>query len=106
MSKIAYETPAKLIGKHEWRLIVIPSQKYNHKTKNMEDCRVTLYQWRVPAYLFGHHRFPAGHWQTQRDWPRYNINDGMYLGLPRGLVKLYQAHKAEIEFFLNSHDCA
>lgn len=104
MSKVFYETPARMIGKHEWRLIVIPSPKYNLKTKEIEEGRATLYQWRTPAYVFLHHRFHAGYWQSQRDWPRYNINDGSYLGLPRSLRKLYEQYEAEIRFSLNVRD--
>ena len=31
-----------------------------------------------------------------KEWPRYNINDGMYAGCPKTLVKLYNLNKAAI----------
>jgi hypothetical protein len=43
---------------------------------------------------------PQGHrepWKSEEDWPSYNINDGMYAGLPRTLKKLYERHEAEIK---------
>jgi hypothetical protein len=74
-----YATPPMTIGKHEWRLIVYP-----HYTGS----NVTSYQWRGDA---------EDYWRDQRDWPRYNFNDGMYMGLPKTLVRLHEQHRGEIE---------
>jgi hypothetical protein len=36
-------------------------------------------------------------WHSQRDWPTHNLNDGMYLGLPRTLARLYEREKPELD---------
>jgi hypothetical protein len=74
-----YATPPMTIGKHEWRLIVYP---------HYSGSNVTQYQWR------GH---VEDYWRPQQDWPRYNFNDGMYLGLPKTLTNLHAQHRDEIE---------
>jgi hypothetical protein len=74
-----YATPPMTIGKHEWRLIVYPYYTGGN---------VTSYQWRGDA---------EDYWRDQRDWPRYNFNDGMYMGLPKTLVRLHEQHRGEIE---------
>ena len=63
------------IGKHDWRVIVVDSRFGNS--------RCTEYQWRG---MFGY-------WRSSRDWPSYDINNGMTLGLPKTLAKLYEREK-------------
>ncbi len=92
---IFYASPPMMIGKHEWRVTVIPSRFYDRKQAIMIPARSTLFEWRRPAYYFPGHHFEAGEWQSQRDWPRYNFNDS-FLGLPRTLSKLYDRYKDEI----------
>jgi hypothetical protein len=84
-----YATPPMTIGKHEWRLIVYPSN-YGHGN-------VTEYQWRqLPMSGLPEWTQPQ-HWRHEQDWPSYNHNDGMYAGMPRTLKKLYERHEAEIK---------
>lgn len=76
--KIYYTTQAMKIGKHEWRMVV-----KDHYLGG----RCTSFQF-VRQNEF--------YWSDGREWPSYNINDGMYLGLPKSLRRLYNAHKDEI----------
>lgn len=78
-----FESPPMKIGKHEWRVVVKPSSYYQG------NC--TEYQFR---------RIGATYWMPGSEWPRYDINDGMYLGMPRSLVRLYERHKAELRAWL------
>jgi hypothetical protein len=82
-----YATPPMTIGKHEWRLIVYPYYSGGN---------VTEYQWRR-GDEFGLPEAFRDTWHADRDWPRYDINDGMYAGLPRTLVRLYERHRDEIK---------
>lgn len=86
-----FETPPMKIGKHEWRCVVMESAFGG---------RSTLYQYRRAAYKTGDYEHSAGRWQDQRSWPRYNINDGLFLGLPKSLQRLYSDHEAEIKAHL------
>lgn len=74
-----FETPAMIIGKHEWRIIVIPSRYSGY---------CTLYEFR---------RIGGNYWKSQHDWPGYNINDGMYLGMPKSITRLYDCNKDDIK---------
>lgn len=58
------------IGKHEWRIVNGPLGGL-------------LFEWR---------RQERDPWQGQRQWPTYDINNGMTLGLPKSLKKLYAKH--------------
>lgn len=78
-----FESQPMKIGKHEWRVVVMPSRY------RQGNC--TEYQFR---------RIGDNYWKPGYDWPRYDINDGMYLGMPRSLVRLYDRHKSELEAWL------
>lgn len=78
------------IGKHDWRMIVRPS---DYSSRN-----VTEYQWR-PANLHGlpdelHARREP--WRSGEEWPGYNFNDS-YLGLPKTLRALYDREKPQLD---------
>jgi len=80
------------VGKHEWRLIVYDHPHYE---------RCTDYEWR-PTYIdldvLGY--IPPDPWQSMKEWPRYNFNDGMHAGCPKSLVKLYRKHKPIVDKLL------
>ena len=61
-----YTSPAAIIGKHEWRVSVIPSRFGG---------LCTTFEWRGPG----------SDWRDYHDWPGYNINDGTYAGCPRSM---------------------
>jgi hypothetical protein len=63
-----------LIGKHEWRIRYEVSGTIN-------------YEWRRP---------PAQSWKHYRDWPTYDFNNGMTLGLPVGLKRLFAREAADV----------
>lgn len=56
-----------LIGTHEWRIRYDVSGTIN-------------YEWRRP---------PAHSWRACCYWPTYDFNNGMTLGLPKGLKRLF-----------------
>lgn len=80
-SKTSYETPEMQIGQHRWKAVVY--------WDNGSNGWFTSYLWFDPSYA-------GGHWRDMHDWPRYNFNDGMYSGCPKGLLKLWQAYQVEL----------
>lgn len=62
------------IGKHEWRIRYDVSGTIN-------------YEWRRPSALS---------WTECCDWPTYDFNNGMTLGLPKGLKRLFEREAADI----------
>jgi hypothetical protein len=88
--EILYESAPLRIGKHEWRVIVQPSS-YGRNN-------VTEYQWRpLPTPGLPEAWRQPEFWRHEEDWPGYNINDGMYLGLPKSLRTLYDREKAALD---------
>jgi hypothetical protein len=79
-----HETPAMRIGKHEWRAVVLSSEYSSGNT--------IAYQFR---------RIGETDWQPSDRWPSYDINDGQWGGMPRGLKRLYQRHEADLLASLN-----
>lgn len=75
---IHYSTPSRLIGKYTWRMIVLDSERGNG--------RVTDFEW-----------CDNGNWRPQREWPTYDFNDGCFAGCPKGLRKIWEAYRPEIE---------
>jgi hypothetical protein len=57
------------IGNHRWRLLI---ERHGRG-------KCTRYEWQKPDETL---------WRRSQEWPTHNIND-TYLGLPRGLAKLY-----------------
>lgn len=76
------------IGKTWWRLVVVRGT-YSPVVTDFEFYR------RSGAAL-------NNCWYESSEHPRYNHNDGMYAGLPKGLVKLYHKHKHEYERIKNA----
>ena len=80
------------IGKHAWRLV-----QYRDTTSRYVADETTGIRHLVekPAIFVGYEwrrldeRFE--YWRQAREWPKYDFNDGQYLGLPRSLRKLYDA---------------
>lgn len=62
------------IGKHEWRL-------------RFEPGGTIAYEWR---------RLGNADWQGQRQWPSYDLNNGLTLGLPASLKKLWERERQRI----------
>lgn len=92
MMPIHFQTPERKIGKYLWRLIVIDSRWGKGE-------RATLCQFRHAPDEF----YPANlPWQDQHEWPSYNINDGMYLGLPKSLAKLHEDYRPNIKAALEN----
>lgn len=85
-----FETPAKRIGKHDWRCVV--------KESTRSFGRVTEYQFRKP----GEFGMPDTVWQPETEWPSYNSHDGTYAGLPHSLRDLYFTYQVEILAALNN----
>jgi len=85
-----YESKPITIGKHEWRVIVMPF--YLGGT-------CLEYQWRR-LDTFGLPATFRDPWRGEEDWPSFNGND-TYCGLPRTLKKLYDREKAELDRHLN-----
>lgn len=62
-----YATPAVVIGRHQWRMVVKDS---------VYGGRSTEYQWRSTG---------SQPWRPDKEWPSYNSNDGTYAGCPHSL---------------------
>ncbi|TXI83159.1 MAG: DUF262 domain-containing protein [Cupriavidus sp.] len=62
-----YATPAVVIGRHQWRLIVKDSAFGGRSTE---------YQWRSSG---------SQAWRPDTEWPTYNGDDGTYAGCPQSL---------------------
>jgi hypothetical protein len=83
MSNVLETAPVK-IGKHEWRAIVYAHPSYG----NCSD-----YEWRTPAQL----GLPASTWQSSKEWPRYDSDNGATAGLPKSIrSKVYSPNAAAI----------
>lgn len=84
--QLHYSSPPTVIGKTEWKIVVKDS-----------DGRAD----RVTDYLFR----PAGQggaWKPGKEHPGYNINDGQYLGLPKGLAVIHRDNQEQVEAALRS----
>jgi antirestriction protein ArdC len=81
-NKTLYVSEPMQIGNHQWRMLI----GYNDLGSVG-----TRYEFQDQSGSF---------WHEQRSWPQYNINS-TYLGLPRGLAKLYEREQpALIKFGL------
>ena len=82
--QILFSSEIRKIGKHEWRIVVVTHERYG---------RVTAYQWRKVA----HELAPRPNsWRSDREWPTYNGDDGIYCGLPKTLIRIYEKQQDEI----------
>ena len=68
-----YVSPPMTIGKHAWRLFIERAGRG----------KVTRYEFQDESGCF---------WRRSQEWRGYDIND-TYLGLPRGLAKLYERER-------------
>ena len=68
-----YTSPPMEIGEHTWRFLI------ERAGRGLQ----TRYEFQDESGSF---------WHRSQDWPRHNIND-TYLGLPRGLAKLYERER-------------
>jgi len=88
--KIVYFTEPMKIGKLFWRIVIIPSEIKGYGKYS------TLYQFTFTEEA----STPDGHWFNQHDYSGYNLNDS-YLGLPKSLIKLFNANKEKIKEFID-----
>lgn len=72
-----YVSPALRVGQHDWRL-----------------CIERGWRGMVTRYEFQDKDSPI--WRRSQEWPGYDIND-TFLGLPRGLSKLYERERPALE---------
>ena len=81
------------IGKHEWRLVLYRGTSLHYVGAQGDDaavqgrwverpCRCVGYEWRRTS--------DPERWRRETEWPRYDINDGQFLGLPRRLRALWE----------------
>lgn len=83
--RLHYESTPTTIGKNDWKIVVKDSEYRSG---------------RAVDYLFR----PAGQggaWKPGKEHPNYNLNDGTYLGLPKGLTVLHRDNKEQVEAALN-----
>lgn len=79
-----FETKAFRIGKHEWRAVVYPRG---------DGSRSLTYEWRPLKCPYTGH---VEEWRDYHKWPRYDINDGCFGGMPRTVAKLFEQNRAAI----------
>ena len=84
------------IGKHEWR-IGVRVQPIGGKPE-----RVTFYEWRRVEDRHGMCNRPAQAWSSALNWPTYNVNDGMWGGMPRGLRTLYEREAPTVRALMDA----
>lgn len=91
--RILWRSPARLIGRHEWRMTVY---RCAHSGRTMLG-----YEWRRAAETIMGRRFPpAWRWRPDEEWLRYDDTDGAFAGLPRTLRTLYHVHRADVTHHL------
>ena len=81
-----FASPPMLIGKHEWRVLVIRSLPGREE-------RATMYQWR---------RVGSCDWSDHREWPSYDSDNGTTAGLPRRLTALWDANRVAVKAALEA----
>lgn len=76
---MGYASPSMRIGKHEWRMIVVPAGRY-------------------PGTASGYQFRPIGEtaWRSEAEWPGYDRDDGAHGGMPKRLATLYRRHRANV----------
>ena len=94
LNVILWRSPVRLIGKHYWRLTIYREGTMPGNTL------LTGYEWARREKTVMGIVFPQSRWKRDVEWPRYNHNDGMYGGMPRGLLRLY--HDCEVSRILDS----
>lgn len=81
-----YASPPMRIGRHEWRICVVPST-WDHGRY------ATRYEWRRASAWR-----PEEGWRWDQFWPSYNQHD-TYSGLPRSLRKLWVSQLAALHSY-------
>ena len=81
------------IGKHEWRLVLYRGTSL-HYIGAEGDAAAPQGRWvERPRRFVGYEwrRLPhPERWRRETEWPRYDVNDGQSLGLPRRLRTLWE----------------
>lgn len=84
--------PAFTVGRHEWRIKI-------HHIEGIAPSWCA--EFRDPAQRIGMLSIPAGEWQHQRSFPRYDINNGQTGGLPaavnRHAGRVYDDYVANLD---------
>lgn len=70
--------PAFTVGRHEWRIKI-------HHIEGIAPSWCA--EFRDPAHRVGMFSVLAGEWQHQREYPRYDTNNGQTGGLPLTVVR-------------------
>lgn len=84
--------PAFVAGKHEWRIRITHIEGIAPSWSA---------EWREPAQRIGMLAIAATEWRHQRDYPRYDINNGQTGGLPacvcRHALAVYDSYVANLD---------
>jgi hypothetical protein len=62
--------------------------------------RFTQYEWRRMPQDAYEQAVLDTRWQSYRQWPTYDFNDGTWGGLPHSLRKMYERNRAVVEALL------
>jgi len=84
--EVLWTSQPYLIGKTYWVVILYYSERFSEV--------LTGYHYRDKNFK---PHIPYSEWAKEESHPRYNSHDGTYMGLPKGLVKLYQKHNYIID---------
>lgn len=77
---IRYISPAKVIGKHEWRIVIYQCREFRNSGDKTKGTRFT-YQWRRTGFKYAA-------WEAWEKWSSFNHNDGQHYGCPKSLSNL------------------
>lgn len=92
-AEIVYATPAYRVGHHEWLYVVYEGWPTSLRSSG----RFTQYFWRsIKHRAWGY----TPEWQRDKQWPRYNGDDGSFAGCPRSIVSIYDRHLDDIDVAL------
>lgn len=84
-----YTLPERIIGKHAWRLCIIPYRS----PMTGEETRATAYYWR---------RYEAcSSWKPAREWRSYNSDDGATMGLPATLRDYFHDYEEIVRSWID-----
>ena len=74
------------IGRHEWRLVLYHGTFMHYAEPQgrwtESPCQHVGYEWRSTSV--------PERWRRDTEWPRYDTNDGQFMGLPRRLLTLWE----------------
>jgi len=98
--EIIFQSEAKKIGNLFWIAVVYKDKNFSlHREKKLSKLYGTsvgngIYN---TFYFYNEGNGFRSHWTNMKNHPNYNMNDGTYSGLPKGLVKLYEEYESQIK---------